>query len=245
MLFRKKISVLCLVVVLTTTFVSQAVGVLAENEGVSSPAATGAVRPTATPCAPGKPVWVTGGRLGYVNWPEGYILPLFNTCLRVEDVNFGCGHLGPDQLTIKINRMNVDEVELSVRSDSEDGNLLGTIDVKADNETGEYTIPIKESGTSDIYVVLEGVEYRSSTEVDVDWVKIYDENLIPTAPPPEILKGDLNGDGVVNSIDFAYLRKYLLGMILLPCPLEVADLNNDGVINVFDLALFRKWILCI
>lgn len=57
--------------------------------------------------------------------------------------------------------------------------------------------------------------------------------------------GDLNGDGSVNSIDFAYLRGYLL-KINTPSGNsweKSADVYKDGNINSLDFAVFRKYML--
>jgi len=63
-------------------------------------------------------------------------------------------------------------------------------------------------------------------------------------PTTTILKGDINGDGTVNSIDFAYLKKYLLGMeVPFTNIAESADLNNDNFVNSIDFALLKRIIL--
>lgn len=60
------------------------------------------------------------------------------------------------------------------------------------------------------------------------------------------LIGDLNGDGLINSIDSALLGRYLLGVIdkfPVDDPLWVADLNGDGLINSIDSALLGRHLL--
>lgn len=61
----------------------------------------------------------------------------------------------------------------------------------------------------------------------------------------EEICGDLNGDGKVNSIDFAYLRGYLLKVdTYSESVLEGnADLNMDGKVNSLDFALLRQYVL--
>ena len=60
------------------------------------------------------------------------------------------------------------------------------------------------------------------------------------------LIGDLNGDGVVDSIDFALFKKYILDPTF-DFPVEddmwAADLNGDNTIDSIDFALFKKYIL--
>jgi len=75
--------------------------------------------------------------------------------------------------------------------------------------------------------------------------------LTPTSAPtdtpePLITLGDVNGDGEVNSIDFAYLKQYLLGMIKeFPAEngLKSADLDGNGSVNSIDYAYLKKYLL--
>ena len=58
--------------------------------------------------------------------------------------------------------------------------------------------------------------------------------------------GDLTGDGVINSLDFACMRQYLLGHRTdLPAQNDifVADLDGDLRITSLDMALQRFWLL--
>jgi len=60
------------------------------------------------------------------------------------------------------------------------------------------------------------------------------------------LAGDVNGDENINSIDFAHLRKYLLG-ITNQFPSvhgeEMADVNCDGSVNSIDFGMMRQFLL--
>jgi len=69
---------------------------------------------------------------------------------------------------------------------------------------------------------------------------------IPIVKPYNLIRGDLNGDGKINSSDYTLLKRYLLEIINeLPVndPFKVADLNGDGKINSTDLTLLRRFIL--
>lgn len=70
-------------------------------------------------------------------------------------------------------------------------------------------------------------------------------NVTPI-PTSKVVCGDVNGDGTFNSIDFAALRKYLLGMTLGTSYSEwrtAADVNGDNNINSLDFAIMRSWFL--
>ncbi len=58
--------------------------------------------------------------------------------------------------------------------------------------------------------------------------------------------GDVDGNGTVNSLDFANMRKYLLGMIddfMSEEDLWVSDVNGDDTFNSIDFAFMRQFLL--
>ncbi|WP_010244019.1 glycosyl hydrolase [Acetivibrio cellulolyticus] len=65
-------------------------------------------------------------------------------------------------------------------------------------------------------------------------------------PPQSVKFGDVNNDGSLNSIDYALMRSYLLG-IIKDFPVEndllVSDLNGDGKFNSIDFAYMRSYLL--
>lgn len=72
----------------------------------------------------------------------------------------------------------------------------------------------------------------------------------PTPSSSNVVKGDINGDDSVNSIDFGILRQLMLGIITSPNLakaghnwLDAADVNNDGACNSIDFGYMRKYLL--
>ncbi len=61
--------------------------------------------------------------------------------------------------------------------------------------------------------------------------------LFDSLSPNEILKGDINFDGIVNNEDIIILKKHLLKIEPLTSELQgkSADINEDGIVNIFDL----------
>jgi len=59
--------------------------------------------------------------------------------------------------------------------------------------------------------------------------------------------GDVDGDGKVNSDDYAYMRQYLLGIIEeFPSPeygYKAADVDGDGNVDSDDYAYMRRWLI--
>ena len=72
--------------------------------------------------------------------------------------------------------------------------------------------------------------------------------------PPKLLEstmsefkyGDVNGDDEIDSIDFALLKSYLLGnIIVFPSQngLKAADVDGNGEVNSIDYALLKQYLL--
>jgi hypothetical protein len=59
-----------------------------------------------------------------------------------------------------------------------------------------------------------------------------------------IVAGDVDGNGSIDAIDYAVLKKYLLGAKELDSDaLNRADINGDKTVNAIDLALIKKHLL--
>lgn len=59
-----------------------------------------------------------------------------------------------------------------------------------------------------------------------------------------VMCGDIDNNSAINSIDFALLRKHLLGMdILAGDALKAADVNVDNSVNSIDIALLKMHLL--
>jgi len=129
--------------------------------------------------------------------------------------------------------------DIEVRLDSVTGELIGTCQVEGTDDWQTFdTVKCNVSGASgnhDVYLKFTG---GSGYLFNVNWWKF------DAAPSPTINKGDLNDDGEVNSIDFAQLRKHLLGMtILTGTGLLNADVDKDGNVDSIDFAVMRMYLL--
>lgn len=78
------------------------------------------------------------------------------------------------------------------------------------------------------------------------WLKSYLQSaVVPTpvvtTPPQTILLGDVDENGIVNSIDFAIYRQFLLGLVS-SLPIS-GDIDQNGAKNSVDFALLRQHLL--
>lgn len=61
--------------------------------------------------------------------------------------------------------------------------------------------------------------------------------------PSARMRGDVNGDGLINSADLMLLKMHIAGtQILTGASLQAADINGDGVVNEDDVSLCKKII---
>ena len=61
------------------------------------------------------------------------------------------------------------------------------------------------------------------------------------APDPDVLLGDVNGDGVIDILDLVMLSRVLAGLDSTNASGRLAsDLNGDGVIDILDLVLLSR-----
>lgn len=103
--------------------------------------------------------------------------------------------------------------------------------------TGEQNNPVdwvKEMYNSDYCITLD----------ELPDFKKYPISGGVTTPTPEVLYGDLNGDGKINSTDVSLMKRYILGSITeFSVPIKAADLNGNGSINSSDYALIKRYVI--
>ena len=63
-------------------------------------------------------------------------------------------------------------------------------------------------------------------------------------PRPDILLGDVNGDGKVSTLDVRWIRQYLIGeRDLTDAQLAAADVNGDGKVSTLDVRWIRQYLI--
>ncbi len=91
----------------------------------------------------------------------------------------------------------------------------------------------------------DGMHYKTQGILDMgyDFAKAI---IAAGDVPSEIIYGDVNGDGKFDSIDYATVKMYLLGMIdgfTYSKGFKAVDVNGDENINSIDVALMKSRIL--
>lgn len=152
--------------------------------------------------------------------------------------------------------------KISLNCDSSRGYIkLNSIDIKASTPgikdsnswTGTYfkgvyvsVKAIPEKGYKFDHWEGQGITDKTSDAITFDPIEDIDISAVFVEEEfVDInLKGDLNANKCVDSIDFAIMREYLLGKDRLKeGTLLVADLNEDGLINNSDFSLMRQYML--
>ncbi|WP_010250401.1 carbohydrate-binding protein [Acetivibrio cellulolyticus] len=133
---------------------------------------------------------------------------------------------------------------IEIRLDSITGPLVGTCPVKGTGGWQDWvdaTCDVSGAeGIHDLYLKFTG---GSGYLFNINWWKFSGAQPSPT-PTSSVIKGDLNGDGNINSIDFALFRQHLLGTTLLTEKyISNADVNADEQVNSIDFALMRQYLL--
>ncbi len=93
-------------------------------------------------------------------------------------------------------------------------------------------------------------------EIVVSYSSIEDPNKLPPAqsyglawnvsekqPIDDTLLYDLNGDGVINELDFAILANNLLKQLKSPAGYVLGDINGDGALDINDLQIFTNHLI--
>lgn len=101
-----------------------------------------------------------------------------------------------------------------------------------------------------IFVDRDGSLHYQLSEISKErrtgyaWYGDWPAKLVKNGSVTPVAKlGDINNDSVINALDFALLKKYLLSGALDNVNLQAADVNSDKSINAIDLALLKSYLL--
>ncbi|MEJ6950683.1 glycoside hydrolase family 9 protein [Natronospora cellulosivora (SeqCode)] len=96
---------------------------------------------------------------------------------------------------------------------------------------------------------VDHIDSYSTNEVTINWnaplawlAAYLDDMSGEGTTPPEVLIGDVNDDGVINSLDYTVLTRYLVGHNV-DINYEAADVNFDNLINSLDAVVLGRYLL--
>ena len=162
--------------------------------------------------------------------------------LTFKNVNFGSG---ATKFTANVASDVENPTTIDIRLGSSTGTRIGTLEVGSTGGWNDYTELSTNissvTGENDIVLVFSGA-------VNIDWFTFTKGSggTNPTTPPthnPNVKYGDVNDDGVVNSMDASLLSRYVLEIIDSLPNIDAADLNGDKTINSMDSTLLSRYIL--
>lgn len=175
----------------------------------------------------------------------------FNNCTSLESAKIGSG-------VERINRhafancTSLKELTLSEGLESiGDEALIGCTSLKSItvpksvNEIGENAIAMTYNNDGEGYVPVSGaVIYGYNGSAAETYA---DENGIEfvALDAADVIKGDINGDGVCDAKDMARLKRYLADDVKYPLTKEqekAADVNGDNVVDAKDMAKIKRYL---
>lgn len=129
-----------------------------------------------------------------------------------------------------------------------------TFELRNNLKTDKYEYSTDTSGKIDEIIEFEGVyPLQASNVVAFSSAKVVKgkreiefQNKLRFRKAENALIGDVDGNQAVNSIDFMYIRKYIMGVIdrfPVQAGFYCADVDDNKIINSIDFAYVRKYLL--
>ena len=126
------------------------------------------------------------------------------------------------------------------------------VDNEVDVNNGTAVVKVTQNGMLDGNVYISVPDSSDTVQIKIiainddsqigDTSEVKSENLSDIAidTKPEAVKGDVNGDGITDSVDAVLLKKYLAGYSGLQINTDACDMNGDGEVDSVDAVLLLK-----
>lgn len=128
--------------------------------------------------------------------------------------------------------------ETSIHIDGEYSKFTGVLVDDVEVDPSNYNV------TEGSTIVTFDPDYLSTLGVGEHSVTIQFTNgvAITTLTIADVVSGDVNGDGIVDSYDATLIMKYDVGMISTEgLILPACDVNGDGIVDSYDATLIQKY----
>ena len=117
---------------------------------------------------------------------------------------------------------------------------------------GEVTvkIPVPEGMDSSVLKVYREEANGNFTDMNAYFANGYmvfttnhfSKYVLTTDEIPEIKKGDVNGDGIIDAADAVLVQRYDAGLVVLnDSQLKTADVNSDGITDAADAVIIMRY----
>ncbi|MFW5971972.1 MAG: dockerin type I domain-containing protein [Bacillota bacterium] len=121
-------------------------------------------------------------------------------------------------------------------------------------EHTRYTIKYKKVDDEE-YTLIKDLENYEETIEDLEYEQIYYIEIAAellasdsehsnrfVVKYPDVLYGDMNSDGYIDTLDSSFLRRYILGHVNTITPPQAANVNRDDAINSLDFVILQSYI---
>ncbi len=161
------------------------------------------------------------------------------TFTRLDDGTYNVSNVGGKFLTVE---GNSSEDGANVSFETYTGDSSQAFELVA-NKDGSYSL-LTVSSNGDRCLDVYGISMDDGANLCQwsYWGGDGQKFVIEPVSTSQTIQGDVNSDGVCNTLDLLTLKRYLLGMDV-SVTIASGDLSNDGKVDISDLILLKEIIL--
>lgn len=180
---------------------------------------------------------VSSLKIDTIGIPEGSALGSISKgdYILYNNINFGSG---ASSFKARVACGSNNDRNIELRLNTSTGTLIGTLNVKSTGSWGNYeemSLALDNvKGLNNLYIVFDGA-------VNFDWFT-FTPSSNQTNATSSIIIGDVDGNGIVNALDFGKFKMYLLGLIA-SLPLQNGDIDKNGVISSVDFKYLMQYLM--
>jgi arabinan endo-1,5-alpha-L-arabinosidase len=161
------------------------------------------------------------------------------TFTRLDDGTYNVSNVGGKFLTVEGNSSE-DGANISFETYTGDSSQAFELVANKDGSYSLLTVSSNGDRCLDVYGIStdDGANLCQWSYWGGDGQKF----VIEPVSTSQTIQGDVNSDGVCNTLDLLTLKRYLLGMDV-SVTIASGDISNDGKVDISDLILLKEIIL--